>query len=57
MPERDCREKVVPADFAAILADPALADLRDGPAKTFLIELSMELDYDGGPAPVLVVRR
>jgi len=50
-------ETIIPADLDAILADPALADLRDGPAKDFLVRLSVELDYDDGPPPVLLVRR
>jgi hypothetical protein len=50
-------ETIIPADLDAILADPALADLKDGPAKDFLVRLSVELDYDDGPPPVLVVRR
>jgi len=50
-------ETIIPADLDAILADPALADLRDGPAKEFLVRLSTLLDYDDGPPPVLVVKR
>lgn len=50
-------ETVIPADLDAILADPALADLKDGPAKEFLTRLSVELDYDDGPPPILLVRR
>jgi hypothetical protein len=50
-------ETIIAADLDAILADPALADLQDGPAKEFLTRLSVELDYDDGPPPVLVVRR
>jgi hypothetical protein len=50
-------ETIIDADLDAILADPALTDLKDGPAKEFLTRLSVELDYDDGPPPVLLVRR
>jgi hypothetical protein len=50
-------ETIIDADLDAILADPALADLKDGPAKDFLVRLSTLMDYDDGPPPVLVVRR
>ena len=47
-----------PDYLASVLADPALADLKDGPAKAFLTRLSTELDYDEGESPPqLIVRR
>lgn len=51
-------ETIIPVDTARILADPALADMRDGPARRFLLALSTELDHDPGEAPpLLLVRR
>ena len=47
-----------PDYLASVLADPALGELKDGPAKAFLTRLSTELDYDEGESPPqLIVRR
>lgn len=50
-------ERIVPVDIDAVMRDPALEQLPDGPAKRLLTRLATELHHDPGDAvPVLLVR-